>query len=205
MTTEDASATTRYSHPPPPAAAPSARRSRWVTAAGVMLLTAAGLSGLLGLIMVLLGVALGPALVDMMPPDPGMPAAEMDAMSGIFTGVMVGLGIIALIWAATHVAAGVGILGGRGWARITGIVLSLIGLLFASLALLTGLLSSGTTESMMQDPMFRDLYAGMSPEQAALESLLFTVSFTVPFIIGYLIVLVTLIRSGAFFDRTAKV
>ena len=50
--------------------------------------------------------------------------AMLDAMGP----VLIGLGVFALLVAIAHGAAGIGVIGRRGWARITGLVLGGLGL-----------------------------------------------------------------------------
>jgi len=189
--------------PPPPAepvAAPPPRRSGWVTTSAVILLIVATLSALIGVLMLVLGLALGPAWTDMLSGQPGMEGIDPATVSGIMTGSLVVVAFLALLWAAGTLAAGVGILGGRGWARILGIVLSIIGLLVTGLLLLSVIGSFGMTPQMLDDPSMGDITAEDLRTGSAIS-----VAFVGAFVIGYLIVLVTLIRSGAFFARRAPV
>lgn len=184
--------------PPPP------RRSGWVTTAAVLLLAMGALSALFGLIFLIMGLAFGSAWTDLMSGQPGMPAdVDLDALSGMMTGFLVAFAIIGLVWAAAHVATGVGVLGGRGWARITGLVLSLIGLAFSLLGLVGTFASIGAASAMMDDPDFRAQYGGYSPEELMAATILTGLLFFVPLVVSYVIILVALIRNGAFFDRPA--
>lgn len=198
--------TTGYETPPPlqPIAGP--RRSAWLTTAAVVLLAAGTLVALFGLIFLILGVASGSAWTELMSGQPGMPEdVDLEAMSGFMTGFMVALAIISLAWAAAHIAAGVGILAGRGWARVTGVVVSVIGLLISLLALVGTLASLGAASAMMGDPAFRAETGGYSPEELMGATIITGVVFVGPFIVGYLVALVALIRNGAFFDGPATV
>ncbi|MEP7082571.1 MAG: hypothetical protein ABI841_06295 [Chloroflexota bacterium] len=187
--------------PPQPIARP--RRSGWVTTAAVLLLLVGTLSALGGVLLLVLALALGPAWTDILAAEPGMPEdVNPEAVAGMMTGIFLAFAVIALGWAAGHVAAGVGILAGRGWARITGIVLAVIGLLFSLLLLALTLGSYGMTEAMMQDPQFRDLYGPGYTTDMMGASLVMSLLFVVPWLIGYLIVLVVLIRNGAFFKAS---
>lgn len=173
------------------------RRPGWVTASAVLLLIVAAISGLIGLGLVLLALVAGPSFAEFI--GGVMPEIGADAVGGLITATMAVFGVVALVWAGGHTAAGIGILGGRGWARITGMVLAVIGLLLTALMLGGTLATIGETEAMMRDPFYADLYAGMTPEQVVTESIVGAVAFNGPFIAGYLVVLVTLIRSGRFF------
>lgn len=193
-------------YPPGHEPALTLRRSGWVTASGIILLVVAAVSILMAMALLILGLFIGPAFTEIA--DVGSDAGEVTAaMGGIVTGVMVALGVVAVMWAGAHTAAGIGILAGRGWARIIGIVLAVIGLLVSLLFLAGTVGTASDVETIMRDPAFADMYAGMTAEQVAFESLLFGLLVSVPFIVGYLVVLLTMIRSSAFFDparRTAN-
>jgi hypothetical protein len=194
--------TTGYEAPPALQQISAPRRSGWVTTAAVVLLAIGTLSALFGLICLIIGLAFGPALTEMVMLEPGA-SGDVDptAMSGMLTGVMVAFGIVSLAWAAGHVAAGVGVLGGHAWARITGMVLAIIGLLIVLLALLAVIASFGYAATMLQDPAMRDLYGGAASDEVIGAAIVTNILFMTPFILGYLIVLIVLIRNGSFFDR----
>jgi hypothetical protein len=108
---------------------PAAARPGSVTAAGVILIVIGILTLLLGLL-VLLGGALfagaaGGALE--FPDTPGVPAG----MVGAFAGFFLVFAVIVLAWGAIQILAGIKVMSGRGWARITGIVLAVIGILLS--------------------------------------------------------------------------
>jgi len=189
--------------PPPPAepvAEPPPQRPGWVTTSAVILLIVGALSALVGALMLVLGVAIGPAWTDMMSGQPGIEGIDPAMMTGIMTGSLVALAVIALLWATGTVAAGVGILGGRGWARVLGIVLSIIGLLVTGVLLASVLGSFGMTPEMIDDPSMREVTADDLRTGSAISA-----AFVGAFVIGYAIVLVTLIRSGAYFSRRSRV
>ena len=188
--------------PVAPVAVATPRRSGWVTTSAVVLLVVGTLSALAGVLMIIIGIAFGSSFSDMFTGQPGVPEnVNFEAVSGIMTGFIVGFAIIALLWAAGHVAAGVGILGGRAWGRITGIVLAAIGLALSALGIFGTLASAAATPDMMRDPDFAALYPGMSAQDVATTSIVTGMLFLLSFLIGYLIVLITMIRNGAFFDR----
>jgi hypothetical protein len=178
------------------------RRPGWVTTAGVILLTIAGLSWLIGLLVVVFAAFLGPAMTDLFASQPGMAGGvDVNAIGGLITGVMIAIGLITILWAAAHTVAGAWILKGSGWARIVGIVLSVIGLLFGLLGIVGTIASIPGTEAMMNDPAFRDLYVGMTADEVIMQSIISTVVFVLPFVIAYIVVVVALIRNGSYFDR----
>jgi hypothetical protein len=185
--------------PPQPAAAP--RRPGWVTTAAVLMLVVGTLSALIGVVLLVMALAFGPAWMELMAGQPGMETVSPEAATGMMTAFFIIIAVISLAWAAGHVAAGVGVLAGRGWARITGIVLSVMGLLYSLLLVALTVGSFGMTAEIMQDPELRDLYGpGYTPEMMG-TSILLSMLFILPWLIGYVVVLVVLIRSGAFFNR----
>lgn len=201
MTTEhDSTAAWQTTAPPP--MAPPPRRSGWVTAAAVVLITTGAIAALMGLMGLLAAFAFGSSWGDLMRGQPGVPPdVDIDAMVGVFAAVAIGFSVISLIWAAAHFAAGAGILGGREWGRITGIVLAILGGLLSLLFLALMLASFGAASEFATDPAFREeLGAGYSAEMMG-ASFVMTVLMTVPFLIGYVVVLVVLIRNGAYFGR----
>jgi hypothetical protein len=180
---------------------PAPQRSGWVTTAAVVLLVVGALSALVGLIVLIIGLAFGPGFGELMEPDTGITSGmNMGAVTGMFTGLMVGIGIVALLWAGSHIAAGVGILSGRGWARITGIVLSVIGLLFTVLGVVSTIATMSATSELPLDPEFQETF-GPTTDAMVGTSVVTSLLFTLPFVIGYVIALVALMRNGAYFDR----
>lgn len=166
------------------------------------MLVVATISALIGVVLLIMGLAFGPAWTEFMAGQPGMETVNPEAVAGMMSAFFVVIAVISLAWAAGHVAGGVGVLAGRGWARITGIVLSVMGLLFSLLLVALTLQSFVVTEEMMQDPQFRDLYG---PGYDVGASLLLSMLFILPWLIGYVVVLVVLIRNGAFFNRPPAV
>lgn len=188
--------------PAPPAPAAQLGRPGWVTTAAVLLLVVGALSAFGGMLMLILGLAFGSEWTELMALESGTPdTVAPEAVAGMMTGVLVVIAVLALAWAAGHVAAGVGILGGRGWARITGMVLSVIGLVFSLLLIGLTVASFGMTASLMEDPEFRELYGPGYAEDLMGTSIITSFLFLLPWLIGYIVVLVVLIRTGAFFNR----
>ena len=197
---------TGFETPPAPEPIAAARRSGWVTTAAVVLLVAGTLSALFGLIFLILGLAGGSAFTDLMTGQPGMPEdVDLEAISSVMTGVMVVIGVITLAWAAAHVAAGVGILAGHGWARVTGMVVSVLGFLLSLLGLVGTIASMSAASAIADDPELRAQTGGYSAEELMAATVITSVVFILPFVVGYLIALIALIRNGAFFDRSARV
>ena len=187
--------------PPPPAepvVLPPPQRPGWVTTSAVILLIVGALSAVMGALMLVLGVAIGPAWTDMMSGQPGMEEIDPAMVTGIMTGSLVVVAVIALLWAVGTVASGVGILGGRGWARVLGIVLSIIGVLVTGLLLVSVIGSFGVTPEIIDDPSMGNITAGDLRTGSAISA-----AFVGAFVLGYVIVLVTLFRNGAYFSRRA--
>lgn len=198
--------TTGYETQPAPQPVVAPRRSGWVTTAAVVLLASGTLSALFGLIYLILGLASGPAWTELISGQPGVPAeVDVEAMSGFLIGFMVAIALVTLAWSAAHIAAGVGILAGRGWARITGMVVSVLGFLLSLLGLVGTLASMGAASAIADDPELRAETGGYSPEELMAATIITGVVFILPFVVGYLIVLVALIRNGPFFERPARV
>lgn len=194
--------TTGYVMPPAPEPIAVPRRSGWVTTAAVVLFVAGTLSALFGLIFLILGLAGGSAFTDLMTGQPGMPEdVDLEAVSSVMTGVMVVIGVITLAWAAAHIAAGVGILAGQGWARVTGLVVSILGFLVSLLGFVGILASLGATAAMVDDPDFLAETGASSAGELVAATIITSVLFILPFVVGYLIAIVALARNGSFFDR----
>ncbi|MEP7081395.1 MAG: hypothetical protein ABI841_00305 [Chloroflexota bacterium] len=138
---------------PPPAAAPASyaasststavvepvRRPGVVTAGSITLIVLGALTILFGVLFVLFsalfaGAGAGGELAE----TPGL-----GGMLGAFAGMLIFMAILVLLFGALQLWVGINALGGRSWARITGIVLSVIGAaLFAG-----GLTSAGSEGS----------------------------------------------------------
>jgi hypothetical protein len=121
---------------PPPTLAPQegsrAIRPGAVTAAGVVLIVCGVLVGLLGLLFVLGGSLIGsmgdvPELQDQLA---GVPAA--------FGGFIATIGLIVVIYGIAQIVTGIYVFPGKSWARITGLILAVLGGLLALLGMLPG-------------------------------------------------------------------
>jgi hypothetical protein len=118
---------------PLPAAAPSgpAKRPGWVTFVAVYYFIVAGFSLLVGLVALLAG---------------GMLAAYFEEGAGewgdIIGTLVAVVGVIVLLFGALALVVGLNVLKGRGWARITAMVLAIVGLVFSGLSVLVGDFSS---------------------------------------------------------------
>jgi hypothetical protein len=111
-----------YAGPPQAAAtlAPS-ERPGLVTAAGITMIAIGALVVLLGLLFLLIGAVIGGASSQFESQVPGF-----SGVSGAVTGVVIVLAIIVLAIGIFEIFAGAKVLGGRSWARMTGIVLAVL-------------------------------------------------------------------------------
>jgi hypothetical protein len=137
----DTPASTGYSqtpgYPPAPAypaapgygAAPQGTPGTLI-AVGVILLVFAVLALLWALLFFLYGALLG-SFTGVVQNNPGQfnfSAADMSSLVDSMRPILIGLAVFALLVALAHAAAGIGVLGRRGWARLTGLVLGGLGL-----------------------------------------------------------------------------
>lgn len=111
-----------------------AGRPGMVTAGSVTLIVLGTLTILFGVLMLLGGALFAGAGVGDAAAPPGF-----EGMMGAFAGMLIFIAILVLVFGALEAWAGINALGGRSWARITGIVLSVIG----AALFVGGLFSSG--------------------------------------------------------------
>jgi hypothetical protein len=91
-----------------------------VTAGSITLIVLGALGLLIGVAALLFGGVLAGG-------GAGEIAPGFEGMMGAFGGMLIFIAILVLVFGALEVWAGINALGGRSWARITGIVLSVIG------------------------------------------------------------------------------
>lgn len=182
-----------------PDAQPRRPRPGWVTASAVILLVVGMLAALTGLLLLAMGLLMGSVWTDAFRVQSTQPSLSPEALSRMMTGVSIAMGAIAGAWALGTLLAGIGLLRGRGWARITGIVLSAIGLAVTGLAMLGMAFSVAMSSSMLNDPQFRDLYGSYDTGSALWAGTGIVIGFILPFAISYLVVLIALVRNGAYF------
>jgi hypothetical protein len=114
--------------PPPPVAAPPApARPTIVTVAGITLIVLSAFTLLIGLIM-LIGVGLFAGAAGAIP-DSEMPG--VGGLVGAFAGAVFVFMLIVIGFGVLQLISGIKVLGGRNWARITGIVVAAISALFS--------------------------------------------------------------------------
>lgn len=158
-------------------------------AIGVILLVLGVLSALWGLLF-LLSQAL---MRGLSPSDPAFNTPElqgidMRGMLGAMSAVMVVLAIIALAFATAHIAAGIGVLRRRGWGRISGMVLAVLGILFDAVVVLSSLASFGQRSALAARS------ATIDPTATVVVVLVVAV-----FLVAHVFIVVGLIRSGRHF------
>jgi hypothetical protein len=101
--------------------------------------------------------------------------------------VLYAIAFVIFCLAAAHLAAGIGVLGRRSWARITGLVLAVLGLAASLIGLISVLVSAGTTrQQLLLNGVVLDPIPGI-----VLGAVIF-----VSFGAAYFFVLITLARRG---------
>jgi hypothetical protein len=124
--------------PPPPAEGASGT----VVAAGVILLVIAALAGLLG-ILALLGGAIMAQMPALDGSESGLTQEQFDAVMSMGRTFILVFGGVALVIGLAHLMSGIGVLRRRSWARILGLVMSVLGVVLWALILVGTLLASG--------------------------------------------------------------
>jgi len=104
-----------------------------VTSAAVTMIVLGALIALLGLFFAFVGAFVGGAANEINSQTPAFPG-----MAGAVAGVLIVFAVILLAIGILNIVAGANVLGGRGWARITGIVVAVLVGLFALLGLFGG-------------------------------------------------------------------
>jgi hypothetical protein len=128
--------------PMPPAAqvVPRPGPSGALVAAAVIQLVIAALIGLFGLLFVFLGAVMG-QMKDVFSQS-GLSAEETRMLVSVGGVVLLVFGGIALAVALAHLLSGIGVLKRWGWARILGIVMSVLGVLIWLLILVSNLVAA---------------------------------------------------------------
>ena len=126
----------------PVLAAPSEGASGTVVAAGVILLVIAALAGLLG-ILALLGGAIMSQMPTLSGNESGLTQEELDAVLSMGRTFVLVIGGVAIVIGLAHLMSGIGVLRRRSWARILGLVMSVLGVLLWALILVGTLIASG--------------------------------------------------------------
>jgi len=109
-----------------PANPAAAARPGMVTGAGILMIVIGALITLFGLLSLLVGGILGGAAGGLDFQAPGL-----GSFAGAAAGALIVFAVILLAIGILNIVAGANVFGGRGWARITGIVLAVILALFS--------------------------------------------------------------------------
>lgn len=135
VTMTDATPGTGQGWPSTPRGAPPMPRPGLVTAAGVVELALSVVIVLMGLVL-LLGAGLFAGVSGSIPVPPEAPA--IGGILGALAGAILVYAIIVIAYGVLQFVVGLNVLGRRGWARVTGLVLAVIGALFAAAGLTDG-------------------------------------------------------------------
>lgn len=164
-----------------------------LVAVGVILLVIATLIGIVAAFAIFAG-----AMMDQMPGlvggQSGLTQEEVRAAVAMGRTFAVVIGAVLLVIAVAHLASGIGVLRRRGWARIVGLVLGVIGVLVWTLGLLGNVVAATQTI-----PVGYLADSGLTAEQyRALVGVTWVFGMAISGIalLGYLFILVVLIRRG---------
>jgi len=126
-----------------PTSAGASTTSGSVVAAGVILLVIATLVGIFG-IFALFALFAGAIMGDLrnFPGQSGLTQEQLDTVTRIGRTFVIAFGGVALAIALAHLLSGIGVLRRRGWARILGLVMSVLGVLFWLLLLVSSLVAA---------------------------------------------------------------
>jgi hypothetical protein len=176
----------------PPAAPIVQSTSGAVVAAGVILLVIATLVAIVAAFAIFAG-----AMMDQMQglmAQSGLTEEERRAALAVGRTFVIVFGGVALVIALAHLVSGIGVLRRRGWARIVGLVLGVIGVLVWTLGLLGNAVAAFQTI-----PVGYLADSGLTVEQyRALVGVtwFFGVAISGVALLAYLFILVVLIRRG---------
>jgi hypothetical protein len=165
-----------------------------VVGAAVILLVLGVLTGLMAAVFLLSG-----SIYDQLPDSTfgGISGEQLDRAREISRGIGVGLGVVAGVIALGHLASGAGIFRRASWARVIGLVVAGLGILF------TGLMTLVFVAAVAGGlPMTTLNNTGLSPqemEQAVRIGAIFGLVIFGAALLAYLFTLVALIRNGRAF------
>ncbi len=158
-----------------------------VIAAGVILLALAVLALLWTALFFVYGALINSisSVVQSNPDEFG--SINFGPMAEAMRPVLYGVAFIFFCIAAAHLAAGIGVLGRRSWARITGLVLAVLGLAANLIGLISVLVGAGATrQQLLRNGVVLDPIPGI----------VFGAVIFVSFGAAYFFVLITLARRG---------
>lgn len=119
-------------YPAPPVEMPGT-----VKAARVMLYVLGGFQILGGILMMAASAWFSDMFEDAVSSDPSLSAEDADAAASIGTGIMIGLGVIVLLFAVWAILTATKFATGRGGVRVSAIIYASVILLFSLISLLT--------------------------------------------------------------------
>ena len=163
-----------------------------VVGAGVTLLVISALVGILSLFALFAGAIMGQ--MSGLYRDAGLTEEQVRMAMGLGRVVILAVGVIGLALAVAHLVSGIGVLRRRGWARILGLVLSVLGIVIWGLALVGSVVTAvqpipaGYLES-----------SGLTIEEYRSFARIGTVvglAITTVALASYLFILVVLVRRG---------
>jgi len=111
----------------PQPAVPQGAASGAVVGAGVILLVIATLLAIFAIFAVFIGLIMGE--MPNFTGDTGLTPEETEAFMNFGRTLFIVFGAVAVAFAVAHLVSGLGVLRRRGWARIVGLVLSVLGVL----------------------------------------------------------------------------
>jgi len=111
----------------PQPAVPQGGASGAVVGAGVILLVIATLLAIFAIFAVFIGLIMGE--MPNFTGDTGLTPEETEAFMNFGRTLFIVFGAVAVAFAVAHLVSGLGVLRRRGWARIVGLVLSVLGML----------------------------------------------------------------------------
>ena len=127
-------------NPTPVAPSSSEGASGAVVGAGVILLVIATLLGIFGILAILAGAMMGQ--ITNLSGQNGLTEEQANALMTVGRPLIIAFGGVALGLGIAHLLSGIGVLRRRGWARILGLVMSLLGVLFWLLVLVSAALAA---------------------------------------------------------------
>lgn len=126
--------------PSPPGAYAATGASGGVVAAGVILLVIATLLGIFGILAILGGAMIGQ--ISNLSGQTGLTEEQANALMTVGRAFIFVLGGVAVAIGLAHLLSGIGVLRRRGWARILGLVMSVLGVLVWLLVLVSSALAA---------------------------------------------------------------
>jgi hypothetical protein len=126
-------------NPKPPVPSGGSGTSGAVVAAGVILLVIATLLGIFGIFAILGGAVMGQ--ISNLSGQTGLTEEQANALMTVGRTFIFVFGGVALAIGLAHLLSGIGVLRRRGWARILGLVMSVLGVLLWLLVLASSVLA----------------------------------------------------------------